>query len=47
MCYSWWILSALSVIRRLAWIDAEQLRLFILKAQVRRAAPRPAPVEPP
>jgi geranylgeranyl transferase type-2 subunit beta len=33
VCYSWWILSSLAMIRRLDWIDGEQLRLFILKAQ--------------
>ena len=33
VCYSWWILSALAIIRRLHWIDREALRIFILNAQ--------------
>lgn len=34
VCYSWWVLSTLSVIRRLHWINADKLKHFILSAQV-------------
>jgi geranylgeranyl transferase type-2 subunit beta len=34
VCYSWWVLSALSILGRLHWIDAEKLVKFILSAQV-------------
>lgn len=34
VCYSWWVLSALSILGRLHWIDAEKLIKFILSAQV-------------
>ncbi|KAN0060383.1 Rab geranylgeranyltransferase [Thecaphora frezii] len=33
VCYSWWVLSALSMIGRLHWIDADKLCNFILSAQ--------------
>ncbi|KDN42309.1 terpenoid cyclases/Protein prenyltransferase [Tilletiaria anomala UBC 951] len=33
VCYSWWVLSSLSMVRRLHWIDAAKLRRFILSAQ--------------
>ncbi|PWZ02445.1 terpenoid cyclases/Protein prenyltransferase [Testicularia cyperi] len=35
VCYSWWVLSSLSVIGRLHWINAEKLSRFILSAQHR------------
>lgn len=33
VCYSWWALSALSTLGRLAWIDAPALTAFILGCQ--------------
>jgi geranylgeranyl transferase type-2 subunit beta len=33
VCYSWWILSALSIIGRVGWIDTSRLELFILNFQ--------------
>ena len=33
VCYSWWVLSSLSLLGRLHWIDAAKLRGFILSAQ--------------
>ncbi|KAF9158083.1 Geranylgeranyl transferase type-2 subunit beta 1 [Actinomortierella ambigua] len=33
VCYSWWVLSSLSMIKRLHWIDADKLAHFILTAQ--------------
>ncbi|PWN22298.1 putative BET2-geranylgeranyltransferase type II beta subunit [Microstroma glucosiphilum] len=33
VCYSWWVLSALSILGRLHWIDAGKLVKFILSAQ--------------
>ncbi|SCU91162.1 LAMI_0E04962g1_1 [Lachancea mirantina] len=33
VCYSWWVLSALALIRKLEWIDFNGLRSFILKCQ--------------
>jgi prenyltransferase beta subunit len=33
VCYSWWCLSALSILRRLAWIDGAALSDFILDCQ--------------
>jgi len=33
VCYSWWILSALSILGRLAWIDRGKLVRFILACQ--------------
>lgn len=35
VCYSWWVLTALSMLDKLHWIDAAKLRAFILSAQVR------------
>ena len=34
VCYSWWALSALAIIGRLHWIDADALRSFITLSQV-------------
>ena len=36
VCYSWWVLSSLSMIERLHWIDGDKLKAFILSAQVSR-----------
>jgi len=33
VCYSWWVLSSLSAIDRLAWIDSKSLTSFILSCQ--------------
>ncbi|KAF5103069.1 hypothetical protein D0Z00_000047 [Geotrichum galactomycetum] len=33
VCYSWWVLSALAIFKRLDWIDGDKLRAFILAAQ--------------
>lgn len=33
VCYSWWCLSALSILKRLKWIDATALTEFILDCQ--------------
>merc|ERR1711862_858954 len=33
VCYSWWILSSLSILGRMDWISREKLRTFILKSQ--------------
>ena len=33
VCYSWWILSSLSIMGKLTWINAGKLRDFILKCQ--------------
>jgi len=33
VCYSFWVLSALSILNRLNWIDSEKLTEFILSAQ--------------
>ncbi|KAK0548647.1 Rab geranylgeranyltransferase [Tilletia horrida] len=33
VCYSWWVLSSLSMLGRLHWIDADRLRSFILRCQ--------------
>ena len=38
VCYSWWCLSALSILRRLHWISHEALVNFILDCQVVQAA---------
>ncbi len=38
VCYSWWVLSSLSMVHKLHWINAKKLRAFILDAQVSRAA---------
>ena len=34
VCYSWWCLSALSILGRLSWIDQQALADFILNCQV-------------
>ena len=34
VCYSWWVLSSLSMLRKLHWIDKSKLMTFILKCQV-------------
>ena len=33
MCYSWWILSALSILGRCDWINSDSLASFILRCQ--------------
>ncbi|EDO18367.1 hypothetical protein Kpol_1013p39 [Vanderwaltozyma polyspora DSM 70294] len=33
VCYSWWVLSSLSIIDKLSWIDYNKLRAFILQSQ--------------
>ncbi|CAL1702860.1 unnamed protein product [Somion occarium] len=33
VCYSFWVLSSLSVLRKVSWIDADKLTSFILSAQ--------------
>lgn len=33
VCYSWWVLSSLSMLQRLHWIDGDKLYAFILAAQ--------------
>ena len=33
VCYSWWILSALSIMGRVSWIDTSKLGQFILNCQ--------------
>ena len=33
VCYSWWVLSSLSLCDRLAWIDQDALARFILRCQ--------------
>ncbi|KAL9934661.1 hypothetical protein V8E36_006436 [Tilletia maclaganii] len=33
VCYSWWVLSSLSMLGRLHWIDGSRLRAFILRCQ--------------
>ena len=33
VCYSWWVLSSLSMQRPLAWIDQDALARFILRCQ--------------
>jgi geranylgeranyl transferase type-2 subunit beta len=34
VCYSWWVLSSLSILNRLEWIDGPSLIQFILSCQV-------------
>ena len=36
VCYSFWVLSAMSILNKLPWIDADKLVEFILSAQVHR-----------
>lgn len=33
VCYSWWVLSSLAILKKTDWIDAQKLRHFILSAQ--------------
>ena len=33
MCYSFWVLSALAILGKVPWIDAQKLEGFILSAQ--------------
>jgi geranylgeranyl transferase type-2 subunit beta len=33
VCYSWWILSSLSILGRVSWIDSDKLCNFIIQAQ--------------
>ncbi|KAJ3004001.1 hypothetical protein HKX48_001468 [Thoreauomyces humboldtii] len=33
VCYSWWVLSALSVLDRIHWINKDSLTAFILRSQ--------------
>ncbi|KAL7557591.1 hypothetical protein ACA910_011824 [Epithemia clementina (nom. ined.)] len=33
VCYSWWILSALSILGKVSWINGDKLASFILKSQ--------------
>ncbi len=35
VCYSWWVMSSLAMIGKLAWIDRNKLSNFILRCQVR------------
>ena len=35
MCYSFWVLSAMSILNKIPWINADKLTAFILSAQVR------------
>ena len=34
VCYSWWVLSSLAMIGKLAWIDRKRLITYILRCQV-------------
>lgn len=33
VCYSWWVLSSLTILGRLHWIDGNALKTFILACQ--------------
>lgn len=33
VCYSWWVLSSLSILGRLHWIDSDSLKHFIFACQ--------------
>jgi len=33
VCYSFWVLSSLSILNKVSWIDPEKLAAFILSAQ--------------
>lgn len=35
VCYSFWVLSAMAILKNIPWIDADKLTAFILSAQVR------------
>lgn len=49
VCYSWWVLSSITLLGRLHWIDSEALVRFILSCQVRACLSRgrPAPSSAP
>ena len=34
VCYSFWVLSAMAILKKIPWIDADKLIAFILSAQV-------------
>ena len=34
VCYSWWVMSSIAMIKKLHWIDSEKLTKFILRCQV-------------
>lgn len=38
VCYSFWVLSAMSILNKLTWINADKLIAFILSGQVRQVA---------
>jgi geranylgeranyl transferase type-2 subunit beta len=38
VCYSWWVLSALSIIDRMNWINQDKLKEWILSCQVHNFA---------
>ena len=42
VCYGWWVLSAMSILGKLHWIDADGLMGFILASQVSENAMREA-----
>ena len=33
VCYSWWVLTSMRILGRSEWIDADQLKKFILACQ--------------
>lgn len=33
VCYSWWVLSSMTILGKLHWIDAEKLKNFIYACQ--------------
>ena len=33
VCYSWWVISALSILRRVHWINNDALKQYILRCQ--------------
>jgi len=46
VCYSWWALSALTLLGRLHWVDGPALERFVLHCQA-RAPPARAPTRAP
>lgn len=38
VCYSWWVMSSLAMIKRIHWIDKSKLTQFILQCQVSSCA---------
>lgn len=44
VCYSWWVLSSLTMIDRVHWIDKEKLVKYILDCQVTCESNEPLPV---